>query len=104
MKIWRPSYNPFGFGSCHKPICTEISDNTPKIDVGLGFKVVVITYGTKTYVFEVESGGLVGASLEEVKEDVAYSGNAELMRQQIEKAKEKGNTAQKVSFEQFFKD
>lgn len=103
MRVWRPYYNPFAFGSCHRNISTVISDNLKQEDIGLGFKAVVIEYGNKTYVFEVQSGGLVGSSLEEVRKDVESCGDRAIMQKQIEEAKVDGERAIKVSFEEFFK-
>lgn len=103
MRVWRPSYNPFAFGNCHRNISTTISDNLKKEDIGLGFKAVVIEYGNKTYVFEVESGGLVGNSLEDVREDIKACGNVELMKKQVYDATLLGAKAVEVSFEEFFK-
>lgn len=104
MRIWMKKYTPFKMGgNLYNNVATDIPDSTPKHDIGMGFKAVKIIHKGRGYIFDCGSGGLVGNSLEQVREDVKSCGDVKLMRKQIMQAKQEGLHARLVSYEEFFR-
>lgn len=102
MYIWKRAYNPFVFGGkTNYNIKTEIV-GVPVVNLGKGFKGVYIEKNGIAGVYEVESGGLVGDTIQEVINDIESCDDIELMRAQIERAKKELETAKEVSNEDFF--
>lgn len=103
FRIWRKTYNPFNFGNLRGKIFTFVDIPLEElVDLGMGFKGIVIKNDNKTYIFERESGGLVGNSLEQVKEDIKECGDIPLMCEQIMKSLEERRDAVEVTYEEFF--
>lgn len=104
MRVWMKEYVPFKMGgNLYNNIATDIPDNTAKHDIGMGFKAVKITNKGREYIFECESGGLVGYSLDQVRKDVYDCGNVQMMCEQIMAAKEDGLHSRLVTYADFFK-
>lgn len=87
MRIWKRSVNPFRLGKESSIICTEVPNSMIKHSIGFGFRVIVLEHEDKTEVYEVQSGGLIGYSLDEVRKDVESCGDYEFMQRQIDEAK-----------------
>lgn len=103
MYIWKRAYNPFVFGgNTHYNIKTEMVD-APVIELGKGFKGIFVEQNGVTGVYELESGGLVGDTIQEVINDIELCDDIELMKKQIEEAKKELETAKEVSNEEFFR-
>ena len=104
MFIWKRTYSPFVLGgSVYRNIKTEINENDFAIlDLGKGFKGIFIENGKSKGVYELESGGLIGDTVQEVKEDIVACEDISFMRKQIEEAKEEGTKATVVPNEEFF--
>ena len=102
MCIWKREFTPFRVGGqLRRAIKTKV-EGYPIIDLGRGFKGLhVIGEG----VFELESGGLVGETVDEVMEDIKNCKDIEFMKEQIKIAKrEREDVAVEVSNEVFFID
>lgn len=102
MYIWKRTYNPFILGgnvNCN--IKTDVS-GFPLIDLGKGFKGIFIDRDGRTGVYEAESGGLVGDTIQEVRDDIAACDDIALMTAQVMEAKEEGRLAKEVSNDEFF--
>ena len=104
IAIWKWGYFPFTLGGkVHRPIkCTVEASGPIDLEGGYSGHVVVAPNG-KTYVAEASSGGLVGPSVEEVREDIR-SGDPDTIRQQVEDAKAKLAEAQEVTPGRFWGD
>lgn len=103
MKVWKQQYEPFRFGGkLTMPISTEVSDDFPRFDLGKGFSGILILYNNKSYVFEVQSGGLIGDSLDSVRADIENCQDIGFMQEQVEEAAELRDEAVKVTYEEFF--
>ena len=104
MFVWKRTYSPFVMGgNVNRNIKTEINENDfTIIDLGKGFKGIFIEKGKSKGVYEIESGGLIGDTVQDVKEDIAACEDISFMRKQIEEAKEEGAKAVVVSNEEFF--
>ena len=103
IRIWTECYRPFLLcGNVNQPIAAQIEAHGP-YDLGQGFEgyLVIAPFG-KTFVVEKESGGIVGASLDVVREDIVACPDAALMKGQIENAKKRGRTAQEMDAKQFW--
>lgn len=101
-KIWKPTYQPFIMGGyVHGAIYFNVVPNST-YNLAEGIDVGVVNYYGKTAVFELTSGGVVGDSLEEVKNDFATA-KSHILAGQIEKATEEGKRATKVTMQEFFK-
>lgn len=102
FRIWTEAYTPFIMGGdVNAPISTEIEVGDP-VDVGRGVQVYLIASPDgETHVAESITGALVGTSIKKVKEDVA-EGDIEIMKQQIEAAKERVKEARLFSNEEFW--
>ena len=102
MRICRNSYNPFQLGgNLNKQIATEI-ENPEFQSLGMGFRGVYIEENGKGYVFEKESGGLVGDTLEQVRDDISKCGDIPTMCEQVLSTIESFKNAQLVTYKQFF--
>lgn len=100
MYIWKRTYNPFQMGgSLNKNIKTNITEYQ-EIELAKGFKGVYIK---EQGVFESESGGLVGDTVQNAIEDINSCDNIELMKSQVELAKTECAEAIEVSNDEFFK-
>ena len=104
MFVWKRTYSPFVMGgNVNRNVKTEINENDfTIIDLGKGFKGIFIEKGKSKGVYELESGGLIGDTVQNVKEDIAACEDVSFMRKQIEEAKEEGAKATVVSNEDFF--
>ena len=100
--IWTRSYNPFIMGgNPHAPLGCK-AKGLP-VSLGMGFKgLVVTTPKGNIVVAELETGAIVGKSVEQVKEDIRESGDKALMQQQIEDAKVMMRDLRVVSAEEFW--
>lgn len=100
MYIWKRMYNPFLMGGkTNENIKTEV-DDYEVIDLGKGFKGIYIE---GTGVFEVESGGLVGDTIQQVRNDISDCTDILLMKKQIDRARLERDDAIMVTNEEFFK-
>lgn len=100
MYIWKRKYNPFLMGGkINENIKTEV-DDYEVIDLGKGFKGIYIE---GIGVFELESGGLVGDTIQQVRNDIFNCNDILLMKEQIDKAKLERDNAIIVTTEEFFK-
>lgn len=98
MYIWKRTYNPFLMGGkINKNIKTEV-DDYEVIDLGKGFKGIYIE---RSGVFELESGGLVGDTIQQVRNDISDCNDVMLMRNQIDKTKLERENAIIVTNEEF---
>ena len=102
MYIWKRTYNPFRMGGyAHSNIKTQIKDYTI-IELGKGFKGIFIEKNGKSGVYELESGGLVGNTIQEVMNDIENCNDISFMNRQILEAKKELDMAIEVSNEEFF--
>jgi hypothetical protein len=105
IHVWKRVYNPFTLGGdIYGRVTTELLDSDyEEYDAGKGFTIISIMVNEKTYVFDKNSGGLVGYSVEEVMKMIADCDDIEYMKQQSAEAKAQGKIATAVSFNDFFK-
>lgn len=90
-------------GNVHAPICTDVEPVSESLDLGGGYQgVIVLSPEGKAYVVEMTTGGIVGGTIAEVREDVT-SADGGVMAQQIEAAKILAQTAYHVSPSEFWK-
>jgi hypothetical protein len=102
ITIYAPNYQPFRLGgNVHAPMSCQVEALGP-YPIGKGFEgfLVVSPFG-KTYVAEKESGGLIGPSLDSVREDVE-SAELKVMKEQVQEAVRISKTAEPVSTEEFW--
>ena len=102
VTIWKWGYFPFTLGGkVHRLIKCTVEAEGP-VDLGGGYSGYVVVAPTgRTYVAEASSGGLVGPSVEEVRDDIR-KGDPHAMQEQIEAAKVKLAKAQEVSVDRFW--
>ena len=93
MRVWTEAYRPFMMGGdVHAPISTEVGVGEP-VDVGNGIQVYLIKAPNgNEYVAESVTGAFVGICIKEVRQHIA-EGDPEVMKQQIEAAKERAEKA-----------
>lgn len=100
MYIWKREYAPFRVGGQLKRAIKTKVEGYPIIDLGRGFKGIHIR---SEGVFELESGGLVGKTLDGVMQDIDGCDDIEFMKEQIKIAKkERDNIAVEVPNKVFF--
>ena len=104
MEIWGTSYRPFALGGdVHQPVKCDVPVEGP-YELGLGYEgFLVNTTDDRTFVVEAASGGIVGETLEQVREDIAQ-GDPEMMKQQIKDGLEQRDRARKIEPETFWSD
>jgi hypothetical protein len=104
MIIWlKVTPNPFAFGNSERFIGTEIDEETYlESDLGMDFKGYYISVNGRSYVFEKESGGWVGDTLEQVREDIKACGNRNIMEEQVADAIVERERVKLISFAEFF--
>ena len=102
MRIWTSAYHPFIMGGdVHQSICTEVSV-LDVIDLGKGFKAfVAVAPNGVNFIVEEQSGGIVGDSLEAVRQDVK-EGDINFIKEQIASETERGRSARMISPEEFW--
>jgi hypothetical protein len=100
--IWTRSYNPWVLGgNPHAPIGCEVSGF--EVSLGRGFRGFVTTSPKgRIIVAELETGAIVGYSVEQVKEDIQTGGSVAGMKQQIQNAKALMRDLHVVSPEKFW--
>lgn len=99
--IWTRGYSPFIMGGdVNAPVGCDM-ECTP-VKLGRGFNgLTVDTPKGNLIVAEMETGAIVGNSLEQVKEDIQH-GNMDIMLQQIQDAKLLLPKARHISAEEFW--
>lgn len=103
MYIWKRTYDPFRLGgSLHYNIKTEVN-GYPIVELGKGFKGIFIEQNGKSGVYELESGGLIGDTIQDVMDDINACDDISFMNKQIIEAKKELESAKEVSNEEFFK-
>lgn len=103
MYIWKRTYNPFSVGGkVINNIKTKVDDFSV-IELSKGFKGIYIEMNGKSGVYELESGGLVGETIEQVNLDINTCSDIELMKSQITESKKELEAAKEVLNEEFFK-
>ncbi len=102
LTIWTKAYRPFIFGGdVNAPIATMVNVGDP-LDAGKGIMVhCVHSPAGRLFVCEATTGAIVGGSLEDVKKDI-LEGDVEVMKQQIEDAKERVKKAVHVTADEFW--
>lgn len=103
ITVWTEAYRPWIVGgNCNAPICTTADVGEP-MDIGHGMTafVVVSPRTDDTYVAESTTGAFVGASIREVREDVAAA-DAAVMRKQLKDASIRFKKADAVAPELFW--
>lgn len=104
MRVWTRAYRPFIMGgNPHAPICCELEPEGTVHSLGKGIQVVlVVSPNGKSAVVEVQSGGVVGTSLELVRQDVSEA-DSEVMQEQIAQSIETAKIAVAVEAEEFWR-
>ena len=99
MYIWKRTCDPFRMGGrANRNIKTEVN-GYPVIELGKGFKGIFIEgHG----VFELESGGLIGDTIQDVVNDIAACDDISLMNKQVNEACKEMENATVVTNEVFF--
>ena len=84
IKVWTSHYSPFMMGGdVHTPWMTEV-DATDSFPIGKGYTArLIVSPKGKVYVVEDGTGGIVGTSLEQVKEDIASASKKDIEEQLI---------------------
>jgi hypothetical protein len=103
LRIWVPCYRPFMMGgNVRQPIATKVEAEGP-FDLGKGFEgyLVVNPRSGKMHVACAISGGLVGSSIKEVRDDIA-AGELKMMKAQVAKAKAVGDEAENLTPDMFW--
>lgn len=73
-----------------------------KVELHKGFRAIVIRHGKAAGVYELESGGLIGDTVEQVNDDIDACEDIELMKKQVaDCAKERNSGVCNVSLEDF---
>ena len=103
MEIWATSYNPFIMGgNPHQPVKSDVPVDGP-YDLGMGYEGYLATSpDSGAFVVEATSGGIVGRSLETVREDIAQ-GDPALMVKQVENGRKERDRARTITPEEFWK-
>lgn len=104
IMAFRRQSTPFALGGKFRFIKCEIEIEGPLIDLGKGFEgyLAVSPDGTKTYVIEHISGGIVGNTIEQVEADIVACDDQEMMAEQVDQACEDMKKAISVSEEEFW--
>lgn len=108
MTVWRMESRPFAFGSTRQPISTSIEVGEP-VPLGGGYYGYTYQHPAlkQPFVFESETGGLVGNSLAQVRADVAKSleqgkSGQQIIEQQLVEARAMLGKARHVTNDYFF--
>lgn len=103
IKVWTEAYRPFVMGGrVRYPVMAEVEATGPHA-LGKGYFGYLITAPDgSTLVAESETGALVGPTLEEVKADIK-SATKQIMKEQIEHARERVKIAEQTSADNFWK-
>jgi hypothetical protein len=102
MYIWKRRYEPYRMGgSLLYNIKTQVNGH-PIIELGKGFKGIFVEQNGESGVYELESGGLVGDTIQDVIADINVCDDISFMQQQIESCKKELETAKEVTNEEFF--
>jgi len=90
MIVWTMGYRPFMMGGdVNAPIGIDI-DPGERMDLGKGFfgYAIVSPVTGKVHVAEAETGAFIGSSLKQVRNDIEVCNDIEMMKGQVEAAKE----------------
>jgi hypothetical protein len=104
MLVWKQSYRPFLLGgNLRAPMSATLPVMGP-FDLGGGYQGFLALHpeNNSTYVVESITGGIVGSSLEAVRNDIATA-KTEVMEKQIEDAKKQVAEAYTVSAVDFWR-
>ena len=103
MEVWMYQYRPFTMGgSVYQPVKCDIPALGP-YDIGKGYEgYVIVSPDDRTFVVDAISGGVVGPSLTQVREDVEQ-GDPDMMAEQVAGATELAAKAVWVDVETFWK-
>lgn len=85
VEVWARSYHPFRCGGNVNEIHKAIIEVDEKVELAHGVSVYVLHKHGREFIFDAESGGLIGDDLEQVRKDVAEA-DPELIYRQIVKA------------------
>lgn len=104
MKVWTTYYRPFILGgNVNAPVHCILEPAAGPFDLGKGYKgYLVVAPSGKTYIVEAITGGIVGNTIEEVRDDVAV-GDEEVIEKQIEDAFSLSKESFQVSPDVFWK-
>lgn len=103
MRIWTEAYTPFIMGGdCNAPIICEVPVHGP-FDLGRGIQgFLVVSPSGQTFVVEVETGGIVGFTVKDVRRDIEVADSV-VMEAQIADAKKRVLKARTVSSDEFWR-
>ena len=101
LRVWIQHYEPFQFGGdVHRPVCCDLEVGEPS-DLGGGYEGYLIALPNgKTAVVESLSGGVVGLTIEEVRNDIA-AGDGPTMAAQVAAAVNEGKRARLIDKQKF---
>ena len=103
ITVYTIGYFPFTMGgSVERPIKCDMEGWGPYPLGGEYQGYIVVGPNGKQFVAESETGAFVGGTLAEVRADIK-AGDPEIMKEQIEKAREQARTAEIVQPDQFWK-
>lgn len=104
MKIWTRAYRPWILGGdVNAPVYTEVEPTSEHQDLGKGYQgVTVVSPSGKTFVVETSTGGIVGHSVEDVRNDVMAADDTVLKRQ-IENESLNAARAEPVTVDEFWR-
>jgi hypothetical protein len=89
-------------GDVRRPISCDVPVSGP-FDLGKGYQGYLgVAPNGRTFVVESETGAIVGNTLENVIDDISQ-GDPDVMRRQIEKARETVKRAQEMSQDDFWR-
>jgi glycine/D-amino acid oxidase-like deaminating enzyme len=102
ITIWTYGHRPFVMGGAvDYPMGTEVEADGPH-DLGKGYTGYLVTAPNgKTFVAESETGAIVGADLDFVRNDIKES-DPEVVKKQIAHAREELKRLERVTPEQFW--
>ena len=104
MRIWTEAYRPFLMGGdVHAPVSTEMEmELDGLIDIGHGLQAyLIVDPEGQTHVAESTTGAFIGTTIDQVRADLEAA-DPEVVRQQIEDAKERVKKADYIEPEQFW--
>lgn len=104
IRIWKRCYNPFQMGgNLRKNIATTVEiDMSDLVELGMGFRGIILNNKGKDYIFERESGGLIGDSLDQVRKDIMDCNDINIMCAQVMEAQKEGERAIDTPIEFFW--
>lgn len=104
IRIYVRAYRPFILGGNVHAMLALNTVATGPFDLGKGFKGYIVTNPKgQTYVAEATSGGIVGASIEEVRADIEACTDVKMMEAQIDECRKNSDGACTVSETEFWK-